>query len=129
MKIVRAADIKYEGASHEDMQDPGVEKKVLFDSSSELVGRLQMVNWARLKANRSFRMHYHEDMDEIFIILSGGAEVISGGMREVVAAGDAVLIQSGEPHTMRSTGEEVEYIVLGISKCQGGRTVLIDEDN
>ena len=67
----------------------------------------------------SFSAHYHEDMQEIFIIVAGEAEMVVAG-ETVVVAGDTIAIDPREVHRMSNRGrEEVEYLVLGITGNQG----------
>jgi mannose-6-phosphate isomerase-like protein (cupin superfamily) len=127
MKKVSAADIPFVPAQHEDSDKAGVWKKVLFrkeDFSHEL--EVQMVNWARLPAGGDFAEHYHEDMEEVFIVLSGVAEMRVEKETETLEKGDAVIVPIGKRHTMRNTGRtDVEFIVFGASTGKGGKTVLL----
>lgn len=127
MRIVRAAELSYVPAGHEDPQSPGVWKKVLFVKEQLRPGVVQMLNWARLAVGRSFAAHYHEDMQEIFVIVRGEAEITVGAATAVLRCGDAVLIDPGEVHTMRNASpDDVEYLALGISGGAGGRTVRVE---
>lgn len=56
--------------------------------------------------------HRHEGMMEILYILSGKAENFQNGKREVLEAGDAILIKSGESHAAKNIGDE-DLHVLG----------------
>lgn len=127
MKIIRAADLSYVPAGHEDPRAPGVWKKVLFVKEQLRPGAVQMLNWARLAAGRSFAAHYHEDMQEIFVIVRGAAEITVGAETARLQCGDAVLIDPGEVHVMRNPEtEDCEYLALGISGGAGGRTVRVE---
>ena len=85
-----------------------------------------MINWAMIPARASFRNHYHEDMQEVFVIMTGSVEIVVGEAIAVLDRGDAVVIEPGEPHTMRNlTDAPVEYLALGISEGKGGRTVVL----
>jgi mannose-6-phosphate isomerase-like protein (cupin superfamily) len=113
-------------ASHEDPKFPGVLKKVLLRADDFVVGKVQMVNWALLAPGRSFKRHYHEDMQEVFIIIRGDARITVGGREARIGPGDVVVIPVGDIHTMENIGEEaVEYIVVGISEEKGGKTVVV----
>ena len=92
MKISYGADHEFVPASHENPLDPGVWKKVLFPKADLQAGVVQMVNWARLGAGKHFAAHYHEDMQEIFIILQGEAHLTAGTQTVVLRRGDAVRI-------------------------------------
>ena len=125
MLIVRGAALTFEPASHEDSAAPGVYKRVLLQKEQLAPGRLQMVNWALLPAHASFRPHYHEDMEEIFIILNGRVALRTSDQEYVLEAGDAAVIPCRQVHSMTNmTAAEVQYLVVGISRGEGGKTVL-----
>ena len=80
-----------------------------------------------MPAGQAFAPHYHEDMQEIFIIIRGTAEITVGRQSVALAAGDAILIDAREVHRMRNTGaEDVEYVAMGVSAEAGGRTVVVE---
>jgi mannose-6-phosphate isomerase-like protein (cupin superfamily) len=127
MKTVLSSERTFEPASHENPQAPAVLKKVLFQKDDLQPGRLQMVNWARLSVGRQFAKHLHEDLQEVFVILSGEAEITVGAQVQVLRQGDAVCIDAREPHAMRNVGAVgVEFLAIGVSGEQGGKTVLLD---
>lgn len=115
MKIIRSSQMQYVPAGHEDPKNPGVLKKVLFTKSELQAGQPQMINWAKLPVGKSFQAHTHTDMQEVFIILSGQAEIEINQEKSSLFKGDAVLIPIGQMHCMRNTGSvDVEYITLGV---------------
>jgi mannose-6-phosphate isomerase-like protein (cupin superfamily) len=126
MRIIRSDNKSFIPASHENPLTPGVWKKVLFARDELQPGTLQMINWARLPAGSSFAAHYHEDMQEIFIILSGEACMDVAGESMVLVRGDAIAIDPREVHRMTNRGsEDVEYVVVGITGNLGGKTVVV----
>lgn len=126
MKILRSKDIEIIAASHEDVMSPGVYKKVILEKADFIEGRIQMVNWAFLPKGRSFRSHYHEDMQEIFIIIKGHVRIIVGNEQVQLCQGDTVVIPVGSVHMMENIGKvDVEYIVIGVSKGTGGKTIVV----
>ncbi len=85
-----------------------------------------MINWAKIEPGKSFRTHYHEDMDEVFILIRGMATIKIGNEEENMQTGDAVLVPAGSRHTMKNSGgETAEYLVAGISREKGGRTIVL----
>jgi len=111
MKIIRGKDINFIPVAHEDPENPGVLKKVLFKKEELSSGRVQMINWVKLLSGRTMRPHAHENMEEIFVIVSGRAIF----NQEILEEGDAVLVNRGETHEMKALGEkEVHYLVIGI---------------
>ncbi len=126
MKIILATDKSFVPASHEDPLAPGVWKKVLLQREELQSGTLQMINWARLPAGNSFSAHYHEDMQEIFIIMAGEAEMVVAGQEVILRRGDTIAIDRREIHRMSNRGsEDVEYVVVGITGNEGGKTVVV----
>lgn len=128
MRIIRGSEIEFVPASHEDQTKPGVLKRVLATRDELIDGRVQMINWASLPAGSSFRAHYHEDMEEIFIILTGRVEVNVDGAVNELAPGDAIVISPTEVHAMTNiTDTDLEYIVMGISTGKDGQTVVVEQ--
>jgi mannose-6-phosphate isomerase-like protein (cupin superfamily) len=50
-------------------------KKVLFNKNDLIKGQIMMINWSKMAPGKSFSAHYHEDMDEVFIMIQGKAEI------------------------------------------------------
>lgn len=127
MKIVRASEMDFEPASHENPITPGVLKKVLAKRADLLPGKVQMINWARMPEGRSFSRHYHEAMEEIFVIVQGQARIEISGETATINAGDLVSIPPRAEHVMTNIGAgDLDYIVVGIIESEGGKTVVID---
>lgn len=126
MKIIHLVGIEKVPASHEDPVDPGVLKQILFRRDDLDAGRIQMINWSTLLPGKSFKSHYHESMDEVFIIFNGEVEVTVGEEKEKLRKGDAVVIPEGTVHIMKNlTHEEICYIAIGIASGEGGNTVVV----
>lgn len=126
MKVIPSASRSFEPAGHENPLSPGVLKKVLAGKADLQPGRVQMINWANLGVGKQFAQHYHEDMQEIFILVQGEAEITIGGQNATLRRGDAVIIDPHEVHQMRNVGAEaVEYLAIGITRETGGKTVVV----
>jgi mannose-6-phosphate isomerase-like protein (cupin superfamily) len=126
MKIFRLPELEWLPASHESPQSPSVWKKVLLQKADLLEGCVQMVNWCRMEPGKAFHPHYHEDMEEVFILLKGRARIFVPGEEAGLREGEAVVIPPREIHEMKNTGEEdLEYLAIGISRGQGGKTVVV----
>ena len=125
MKILRLQDLEWIPASHERPQSPSVWKKVFLQKTDLLEGQVQMVNWCRMESGKAFRPHYHEDMEEIFIILKGQAKILVNGEEAEMGEREAVVIPPREVHEMKNAGaEDLEYLAIGISQGKGGKTIL-----
>jgi mannose-6-phosphate isomerase-like protein (cupin superfamily) len=128
MRIVASVSRSFVPAAHENPLSPGVLKKVLLEKADLRPGRIQMVNWASLGVGKRFAPHYHEDMQEIFILVQGEAEITVGTDTATLRRGDAVVIDPREVHQMRNSGAEaVEYLAIGITSEAGGKTVVVGE--
>lgn len=128
MHIIRLKNIALEPASHEDPHDPGVVKQVLFHRNELPKGTIQMINWSTLLPGKTFQNHFHEAMDEIFIILNGHVKISMNNEVEILIKGDAVVVPANHHHAMTNMGENpVHYIALGIVVGEGGRTVIVEK--
>jgi mannose-1-phosphate guanylyltransferase len=113
-------------ASHEDPNNPGSLKKVLLHRADVIDGRVQMINWALLPVGKSFEAHYHQDMQEIFIIIEGKVEIMIDQENAELKAGDAVVIPIKSVHKMKNISDtDVVYIAMGISAEGKGKTINV----
>lgn len=126
MKTIIFKSLSFTPASHENQKSPGAFKKVLFTIKDFLPeGKIQMINWAKLPCGKAFACHFHEDMEEVFIISAGKVRLKVGKEIEKLEKGDAVLIPMGVSHQMENIGaEDADYIAIGISLGKGGKTIL-----
>lgn len=126
MKFIPFSSRQFEPAAHEDSSNPGVLKKVLQKRDEVIQGRVQMINWALLPAGKSFRAHYHEDMDEIFILVSGSTDMKVNEKEFTLQKGDTVVVEMKEIHSMHNAGTvDIEYIVVGVTRETGGKTIVV----
>ncbi len=127
MKIIKSSEIKEIPASHEDLNNPGCLKKVLIKRGDLEDGILQMINWSRILRGKSFSLHYHESMSEIFIILDGRVEIQVDEEKGILDKGDLVIIPTKAQHKMwNSSNRDVNYIAMGIAHCEGGKTINLE---
>lgn len=130
MQIVRGSEIEFIPASHEDPKNPGVLKRVLATKNDLIRGQVQMVNWSRLPIDSAFQPHYHEDMQEVFVMLNGEVCMTVEGTEHKLVGGDAILIEPREIHQMKNLcNDAVEYVVFGISTEEGGKTVNVESES
>lgn len=120
MKIAHPEEKNLVPASHEDPANPGVFKKVLFGFADfNPTCGLKMLNYAVMKPGRSFAKHSHPNMEEVFYILHGLAEVKfeSGPETTQLKAGEAVIVPFNTEHTMKNIGsDDLEYLAFGAAK-------------
>jgi len=126
MKLIRSKDVPNVPASHEDSKDPGVLKKVMLKFGELRVGIISMVNWATIPPHKSFQNHYHEDMQEIFIMLDDGAEAYINGKKIELYKGDVMVVDPRETHEMKNiTDKPLEYVVFGVAGSKNGKSVNV----
>lgn len=129
MRVVRSHELQFIPASHEKANQPGVLKKVLGTRADFIQGQVQMLNWSLCPRGSSFRLHYHEDMQEIFVILNGIVKMEVASESAILSGGDAVFVQPRELHKMTNIGDvDVAYIVFGITTGHNGKTVVVDDN-
>lgn len=128
MKKMSIKNKPFVPAGHESEIDPAVLKKVILTAGDlKLDGMVQMINWACMAPGKQFSPHYHEKMDELFIIVSGQAEIKVGMETTGLEATDTIFIPMGAVHVMENTGDcDLEYIAIGIVKEPGGKTVVVE---
>lgn len=127
MKIVRGSTLSFVPASHEDHKNPEVWKKVLLTHKELTLGRVQMVNWSKLPVGKTFKLHYHENMEEVFILLCGKTKITVDSEEADMEKGDLVIIPAKSTHMMKNIGDiDVEYLVFGITTSEKGKTVIVE---
>lgn len=127
MKLSRADTLTFVPASHEDPKNPGVLKKVLLERGDFIEGHVQMLNWAHLPVGKSFAKHYHETLQEVFVMISGEVEMTVQDTTFPFYPGDALSVDIGEVHSMVNTGStDATYIVFGISQGEQGKTITVE---
>jgi quercetin dioxygenase-like cupin family protein len=128
MKLVRGNSIPFVPASHENPDNPGCLKRVLVCRDDLIEGQVQMVNWSLLPFGSSFQRHYHQDMQEVFVIIEGHVQMQVDTHTHELNPGDAILIEPNEVHNMTNLGDrDATYLVFGISKQLGGKTIQVLE--
>lgn len=125
MEIIRFQEVETRPASHEDPRAPAVLKKVLLTREDLQEGGVQMINWSTLLPGKAFRKHCHDNMQEVFVIVSGHARILVDEEEAEISEGDAVVIPAGGVHTMENLGRDnVVFISLGIAAGKRGRTIV-----
>ena len=126
MQVIPSTGSPFIPASHKDPRSPGVLKRVIATAQELQPGQVQMLNWARLPVGSSFQPHYHEDMQEVFVLITGEVTMKCGASAVRMEAGDTVIVPPKVVHQMHNIGTVMaEYLVFGISSQEGGRTVVV----
>jgi AraC-like DNA-binding protein len=67
-----------------------------------------------LKADTVFRRHWHEEM-QLYFFVSGNAYLDCAGHCFTAAGGDIVVINSCEPHFMKSSSDNLAFYIIRIN--------------
>lgn len=127
MKVIKNANLEFTPAAHEDPANPGVFKKVLLKKGDLIKGEIAMVNWCRIPPQKSFTPHYHESLEEVFIIISGQVTAKVDGVEAKLQAGDALVTSIKETHQMTNeSDQEVLMIAFGITTGEPGQTIIVN---
>lgn len=126
MKVIHSSDLQLVPAAHEDPLDPGVLKKVLFKRDDFDEGQVVVVNWSVLPKGKSFAFHYHESLQEVFVIFKGKVKAVVDNQEVILESGDALIADKNEKHSMQNIAEEdVVFLMFGISDNPNGKTVNV----
>ncbi len=82
-------------------------KATLFQSPRLLVG----LN--AFEPGQEHRLHSHEGMDKVYLVLEGRGLFLLEGREEAMAEGMMLVAPSGVPHGIRNTGDE-RLLVLAV---------------
>lgn len=126
MKVIKGNALELVPAAHEDPKDPGVLKKVLFRKDDFLDGQIVVVNWSVLPKGKSFALHYHESLQEVFIIFKGKVKAVVENQEVILESGDGLIVDYNEKHTMENiSNEDVIFLMFGVSDNPHGKTVIV----
>lgn len=126
MKVIKGNALELVPAAHEDPQNPGVLKKVFFKKDDFKDGRVVVVNWSVLPKGKSFALHYHESLQEIFIIFKGKVKAFVNDQEIILEGGDGLLVDYNEKHSMENiSDEDVIFLMFGVSDNPQGKTVIL----
>ncbi len=125
IKIVRASEMEFTPAGHEDQLNPSILKKVLLSENDFLAGPIKMINYSKIVGKVPSSAHYHESLQEIFFMISGKAKIRINNEEAVLEPGDTVVINPKDVHQMWNLAKkDSEFIAIGIAK-EAGKTVIV----
>lgn len=109
MKIINSADLPEVGVSH----NPRIKKKVFLGRDE--IKRLMVFGEATFKPGQSVELHAHEDMAEVFFILSGKARFKINGEEVIATPGTYILVEPKEMHSQDNPfDEDVRWVYMGL---------------
>jgi len=62
--------------------------------------------------------YHHQDVDEIYYILSGTGELTLNGQRSMVGPGTAVLTRPGSSHGLRQVGSDDLVLIIAYQQAR-----------
>jgi len=126
MKITAHQDLAWLPATHEDPANPGVLKQVIFSQQDfDPDCGLRMLNFAKILPGKSFALHLHDTLEEVFYILQGEGLIRVGEQEEKISEGMSVLIPKKTKHWLKNTGQvDLLYLAFGASREVGETRVL-----
>jgi mannose-6-phosphate isomerase-like protein (cupin superfamily) len=98
MKIVSLKQLPQQAVSH----NTAIKKRVMV-ARGEL-GAVTNFSQAVFPAGEVATAHAHDDMGEVFFVLAGSGEMDVDGETFPLAPGVCVLVEAGEQHEIRNTG-------------------------
>lgn len=69
----------------------------------------------KVDPGNSSNLHSHEDMEEIFYVVSGHGRIRVGEEGEAVEPGNCIYLPIGSPHELINTGDETLKVVAAAS--------------
>jgi mannose-6-phosphate isomerase-like protein (cupin superfamily) len=100
MKRIALSDIEAVAVRH----NPRIHKKMLL-APGELPPLVQF-SQAVFPPGESVEPHRHVSMHEVFFIQRGTGSITVEGMEHEVGPGSCLLVEAGERHALRNTGDE-----------------------
>lgn len=83
----------------------GSEIRPLIDRTTSEITQCSLAE-ETLPPGRAVTPHHHQELEEIYYILSGRGVMSVGDEQREVGAGDAVYVPRGYRHTLENTGDE-----------------------
>jgi len=109
MKSVSLDSINELDVSHNAM----IKKRVML--ARDKVNHLNQFSCAIFPVGECAPAHTHDDMAEVFFILSGSGEIIINNRTTHIKQNDCILVEPGETHELKNTGNiDMTVIYFGI---------------
>lgn len=108
MDFKSISEIEFSNSSH-----LGQIKKVLFHGY-EMTSSVTQVAYAELRAGDSVEEHYHDSMEEVFLILDGECEFSLDGVSRLLKKEDVIKIAPKIKHKLKAFRDTKLYY-FGVS--------------
>ena len=108
MDLKSISEIEFSNSSH-----PGQIKKVIFHGF-EMRSSVTQVAYAELRAGDIVEEHYHESMEEVFLILDGECEFSLDAVLYLLKKDDVIKIAPKIKHKLRAF-QDTKLYYFGVS--------------
>ena len=111
MDSINISEIEFTKSSH-----PGQLKKVIF-IGSEMISAVTQVANAELRAGDIVEEHYHDSMEEVFLVLDGNCEFCLDGVPQLLIKDSVIKIAPKIKHKLKALTETKLYY-FGVSTIE-----------
>lgn len=80
-----------------------------------------MVGLNAFEAGQEHRLHSHEGMDKVYVVLEGSGRFLLEDREEAMRAGQMLIAPSGVPHGVRNDGGERLLLLVVLSPPPSSR--------
>ena len=88
---------------------------------TDLAKNIAAVYDTSLEPGQGVPLHFHNDLEEIYYILSGYGNMTIGDEKQEISRNDVVYIPKNAPHTLTNTGNvPLRFVTLSV-KVKGGK--------
>jgi putative monooxygenase len=105
----------------------GSEIRPLIDRTTSEITQCSLAE-EMLPPGRSVTPHHHNQLEEIYYILSGHGTMTVGDEKREVSAGDAIYVPRGHKHTLENTGVETIRLLVACGPAFFYEDEIIAED-
>ena len=111
MDSINISEIQFTKSSH-----PRQLKKVIF-IGSEMTSAVTQVAYAELLAGEIIEEHFHDSMEEVFLVLDGNCEFCLDGVPQVLKKHSVIKIAPKIKHKLKALTETKLYY-FGVSTVE-----------
>ena len=111
MDSINISEIEFTKSSH-----PGHLKKVIF-IGFEMTSAVTQVAYAELFAGEIVEEHFHDSMEEVFLVLDGDCEFCLNGVPQVLIKDSVIKIAPKIKHKLKALTETKLYY-FGVSTVE-----------
>ena len=108
MDCKRISAIQFEDSSHK-----GILKKVIF-SKLELISATTQIAYSELIAGMEINEHFHDSMEEVFLILEGSCEFYMNGEIYFLEKEAVIKVNPKTPHKIKATSH-LRFFYFGVA--------------